>query len=169
MCGPVASRAVADALDAGGKTMPARTTPPAPRRDGELLVRFREGVAGGVKGATVTTRGGRVKAKLRGGSRVEKVVSETGTELSALAESLRVDPAVEFVEPNFIIARAQAVPSDERFSEQWALQNTGQAGGQVGADVRAADAWRETTGSSSTVVAVIDSGVDFTHPDLAGQ
>ncbi|HEV2761750.1 MAG TPA: S8 family serine peptidase, partial [Pyrinomonadaceae bacterium] len=148
---------------------PARAAYATPARAGELLVRFHEGVAESVKGAAVSTRGGRIKGKLRGESRVEKVEARPGTEPSVLAESLRVDPSVEFAEPNFLVTRAQVAPSDERFAEQWALRNTGQAGGEVGADVRAPVAWQETTGSASTVVSVIDSGVDFTHPDLAGQ
>jgi len=57
-------------------------------------------------------------------------------------------------------------PDDPRFSEQWALRNTGQNGGQYGSDIGVIAAWQKTTGSQSTVIAVIDSGIDFTHPDL---
>jgi RHS repeat-associated protein len=148
---------------------PARVstaTQTAPSREGELLVRFREGVAEAGKSAAVSTRGGRVRGRLRGESGVEKVEAQPGVNLRALAESLRVDPSVEFAEPNFIIARTQTLPNDERFAEQWALKNTGQGGGQMGADIAAAGAWQRVTGTTATVVAVLDSGVDFTHPDL---
>ena len=60
-------------------------------------------------------------------------------------------------------------PDDLRFNEQWALSNTGQAGGQFGSDIGVTTAWQTTTGSHTTVIAVIDSGIDFTHPDLANN
>ena len=60
----------------------------------------------------------------------------------------------------------EATPNDTRFGEQWALANTGQSSGTAGADIDATAAWDVTTGSGSIVVAVIDSGIDYTHPDL---
>jgi subtilisin family serine protease len=60
-------------------------------------------------------------------------------------------------------------PDDPRFSEQWSLRNTGQTGGHTGSDIDTATAWQTTRGSRATVVAVIDSGIDFTHPDLANN
>ncbi len=64
-------------------------------------------------------------------------------------------------------------PNDPSFSQQWFLQNTGQTiGGQtgtVGADISATTAWDLTTGSSTVVVSVWDSGYDLTHPELAGK
>jgi len=57
-------------------------------------------------------------------------------------------------------------PNDTRYAEQWDYHNTGQLGGTVGADINAESAWSVTTGSMRTVVAVLDSGIDYTHPDL---
>ncbi|GAC1445980.1 MAG: hypothetical protein NVSMB56_01020 [Pyrinomonadaceae bacterium] len=57
-------------------------------------------------------------------------------------------------------------PNDPQFSDQWALQNTGANDGKEGADISALKAWTKTTGSEKVVVAVLDSGVDYTHPDL---
>jgi subtilisin family serine protease len=63
------------------------------------------------------------------------------------------------------------VPDDPLFRLQWALQNTGQVfgglAGTPGADVGAPEAWQRTTGSAAVTVAVVDSGVDAAHPDLA--
>jgi subtilisin family serine protease len=78
-------------------------------------------------------------------------------------------PQVEFAEPNFLISKSDLTPNDAQFNEQWALRNTGQNGGQYGADINASGAWQTTTGSPATVIAVIDSGIDFTHPDLANN
>jgi subtilisin family serine protease len=74
------------------------------------------------------------------------------------------------VEPNLAGAMAPAsVPNDPSFSSQYALNNTGQTGGTSDADIDAPEAWNITTGFTGTVVGVIDSGVDYTHPDLAAN
>jgi subtilisin family serine protease len=75
---------------------------------------------------------------------------------------------VAYTEPNRII-RQDALPNDPRYGELYGLDNTGQTGGTPGADIDAPAAWRYTTGSSSVVVAVIDSGIDYTHQDLVGN
>jgi thermitase len=60
-------------------------------------------------------------------------------------------------------------PNDPMFDEQWALNNTGQNGGKEKAHVDALKAWLKTKGSDKVVVAVLDSGVDYTHPDLVSN
>ena len=75
---------------------------------------------------------------------------------------------VAYVEPDFAI-RSAAIPNDPSYSRLWGLTNTGQSGGNVGADIDATTAWETTTGSDDVVIAVIDSGVDYTHPDLSGN
>lgn len=62
-----------------------------------------------------------------------------------------------------------ALPNDPMFEEQWALNNVGQAGGTEKADVRALKAWLKTQGSEDVVIAVLDTGVDYTHPDLVSN
>lgn len=71
----------------------------------------------------------------------------------------------QYVEHNFLML-PNAIPNDPSFGSQWALNNTGQTGGVASADIDALTAWNTTTGSSGVVVGVIDSGVDYTHPDL---
>ncbi len=61
------------------------------------------------------------------------------------------------------------MPNDPMFSDQWALNNAGQDGGKEKADIRALLAWAKNQGSSDVVVAVLDSGVDYTHPDLVAN
>src|SRR4051794_30252113 len=59
------------------------------------------------------------------------------------------------------LVRPAAIPNDTRFGEQWDLRNTGQVGGKAGADIHTSQAWDVTTGSTRTVVAVMDTGVDY--------
>jgi subtilisin family serine protease len=75
---------------------------------------------------------------------------------------------VEYVEPDFVIT-GQALPNDPSFGQLWGLHNTGQSGGVVDADIDAPEAWNVTTGSRNVVIAVIDTGVDYTHRDLAAN
>jgi serine protease len=81
---------------------------------------------------------------------------------------LRNDPAIQYVEPNYI-QHAFATPNDPRFNELYGLHNTGQTGGTADADIDAVEAWDNSVGSRSVVVAVIDTGVDYNHPDLAAN
>lgn len=59
-----------------------------------------------------------------------------------------------------------ATPDDTLFSQMWGLHNTGQTGGTADADIDAPEAWDLITDSSSVVIAIVDSGVNYNHPDL---
>ena len=76
--------------------------------------------------------------------------------------------SVAYTEPNYYV-QLLGEPNDTRVDELWGLNNTGQTGGTVDADIDAFEAWDITTGNGSTVIAVIDTGVDWTHPDLAAN
>ncbi len=137
-----------------------------PFREGELLVRFRPGVSRHNQEILIATHGARKKKDLQGESGIEKLELPSGRDPRTVALQLLLSQEVEFAEPNFLIAKDDVVANDARFNEQWALRNTGQNGGQFGSDINATGAWSTTTGSPSTVIAVVDSGIDFTHPDL---
>jgi subtilisin family serine protease len=79
--------------------------------------------------------------------------------------TLVTSPFVDYVEPNYL-RHLLVDPNDTRLSELWALKNTGQSGGTADADIDAPEAWDIFTGSPDTIVAVIDSGIDYSHPDL---
>src|SRR5262249_24208374 len=55
------------------------------------------------------------------------------------------------------------------FSSEWGLNNTGQSGGTPDADIDAPEAWDTATGTGRVTVAVIESGIDYNHPDLAAN
>ncbi len=77
-------------------------------------------------------------------------------------------PAVEFIEPNYVL-HALEIPNDPLFSQLWGMRNAGQTGGTAGADIQAENAWDVFTGSSDVVVGIIDTGLDYNHPDLAAN
>lgn len=76
--------------------------------------------------------------------------------------------AVKFWEPNAVLP-LQLTPNDSSYASLWGLNNTGQTGGTIDADIDAPEAWNISTGSSEIVVAIIDTGVDYTHSDLAAN
>lgn len=79
------------------------------------------------------------------------------------------DPDVEYAEPNYIVT-SQRTPNDPFFLSQWGLDNAGRLGGtSSGADIKAPAAWDITTGNSNVIVAVLDTGVDYTHEDLSAN
>ena len=94
-----------------------------------------------------------------------------GHVLRAVA-ALRAQPGVRYAEPDYMMQLA-ATPDDSSFGQQWGLQNTGQVvngiKGTPGADINATTSWNVATDSRSVVVAELDSGVDYRHPDLAAN
>src|SRR5262249_31070114 len=80
----------------------------------------------------------------------------------------RANPNVLYAEPDYRLS-IDRMPNDPAFGDLWGLNNTGQTGGTPDADIDAPEAWDQTTGSASTLVAVLDTGIDYTHPDLAAN
>lgn len=88
---------------------------------------------------------------------------------------MKQNPDVEYAEPNYIVYIA-ITPNDTLFKYQYALHNSGQEIGIPGspqgktrADIKAPSAWEETKGNEEVLIAVIDSGVDFEHPDIKNK
>src|SRR5262249_27042263 len=91
---------------------------------------------------------------------------------STMVSELASRPDLAYVEPNYLVY-AVAIPNDPRFGELWGLRNTGQTiqgfSGTAGADISASSAWDVSTGSRANVVTVVDTGIDYTHPDLSAN
>lgn len=76
--------------------------------------------------------------------------------------------SMKVVEPDYVVF-AQLTPNDPSFSSLWGLHNTGQTRGTEDADIDAPEAWEVSRGADSVVVGVIDTGIDYNHPDLAAN
>jgi subtilisin family serine protease len=75
---------------------------------------------------------------------------------------------VEFAEPEYKKTLLW-MPNDSQFGKQWHYHNTGQNGGTAGCDIHLPEAWDIAKGNPSVVVAVIDGGIKYDHPDLAAN
>jgi subtilisin family serine protease len=96
------------------------------------------------------------------------VTVAAGTTVADAVTYFAGQPGVIAVGPDEII-QIQRTPNDPSFGSLWGLNNTGQSGGTADADIDAAEAWDISTGTRATIVAVIDTGVDYNHPDLAAN
>ncbi|MGI6416680.1 MAG: S8 family serine peptidase [Thermoguttaceae bacterium] len=88
-----------------------------------------------------------------------------GADVLQTVQRLTGRPGIAYAEPNWLVSIA-AIPNDPSLSELWGMHNTGQNGGTEDADIDAPEAWDTATGSLKTVVGVVDTGIDYTHPDL---
>lgn len=78
-------------------------------------------------------------------------------------------PGVSYAQQDYVLTASIAPPNDPGFTQLWGLHNTGQTGGTADVDIDALEAWDVATNANSVVVAVLDTGIDFTHPDLAAN
>ena len=140
------------------------TPPQQPYRAGELLIKFKNESSASAANAQVS--------RIKRSGRLEHVRLAAGMDVDGMRRWYARQPNVEYAEPNYIVRKA-AVPNDSFFDEQWALRNSGQSvsgtRGTVGADIGATAAWNRHTGNGSVTVAVVDTGIDYLHPDLAAN
>jgi thermitase len=139
----------------------------------EVLVKFRPGVSEEVIAQITTRLNDRVEDEIEAVAGLVAIDDLDNLQAESIAAEYGALPEVEYAEPSYQISLnhegggfKHVHPNDARFSEQWALDNHGQNGGKEGADIGALRAWVTTTGDDDIVVAVLDSGVDYTHSDL---
>ncbi|WP_273021404.1 S8 family serine peptidase [Rheinheimera sp.] len=143
--------------------------------DNAILVMFKPGVSKqerqnliqkqGASLRQLDEQGRDMKMRYVADGRIVKVLVPKGTDKDTLIKRLSVHPAVAVAEPDYPL-HALATPDDPDFGQLWGLLNTGQNSGTAGADIKATDAWDISTGSHEVVIGVIDSGMDYNHPDL---
>ncbi|MEE8452775.1 MAG: S8 family serine peptidase [Thermoguttaceae bacterium] len=98
----------------------------------------------------------------------QTVVRSSGVSLTSVSDWLKNNEYVVSYEID-VARQLQMTPNDASYSQLWGLNNTGQSGGTADADIDAPEAWDISTGSSDIVVAVIDTGVNYNHQDLAAN
>jgi len=135
--------------------------------EGELLVKFKSGVVAQSL-RTHRSLGAAVVRRFSVVPNLQHVKLPANLSVRDAVVRYMSDPNVEYAEPNYI-RRISKVSLDPYFDpQQWALQNTGTfADGIAGDDIKAPGAWDTTTGISNVVIAVLDTGIDYTHQDLA--
>ncbi len=173
------------------KSTNTSTAPPflSSQRGPEIMVRFREGTSREAIRQVTARLNDTVEDEIESVDGLVAVDDLDNADPEAVASFYRsMSDVVEYAEANNEIklepeygkfsndSRADDesellagnVPDDPMFVEQWSLANTGQREGKAEADINALLAWeKKTTGSDKVVVAVLDSGVDYRHPDLA--
>jgi len=160
------------------KVKPAVNTSGEP----EVLVRFKPGASLEDIRRIAETKNDTVEDEIESVPGLVAIDDNDNADAEATAEEYsELEGIVEYAQPNYQISLddpsaatlADALyrsptgqPNDPQFGQQWALNNLGQDGGKERADIDALKAWLKTRGSDKVVVAVLDTGVDYTHSDL---
>ncbi|MDF0652826.1 MAG: S8 family serine peptidase [Nitrospira sp.] len=149
----------------GGARHPARYVP------GEVLVKFRDDASSSAitsLNASVSTQ--ELKVLSVTGKMIHQYKLKGVLSVDEAVQKYRSNPAVEFAEPNYLYW-PKTIPDDAQFGTLWGLHNIGQVvngtAGRADADIDAPEAWDISTGSPNVIIAVIDSGIAYDHPDLA--
>ena len=133
----------------------------------ELIVRFKKGLSKEDVQALIAATGATIKTYIEA---LNYYVLSLPLHLS-ITDALRWyrrQDVIDQAEPNYLIP-LKTVPNDPDFFMQWALHNTEQTGGTDDADIDAAESWDIEQGQEQVVIAIIDTGVDYTHEDLAAN
>ncbi len=169
--GAVLERPPIPGLPSGGLVKDAVAGPPrsasttasvdwlAPAEPDRVLVVF-DDTQSGIERVSFSSQVAQGGGEVSGWQRAKDAASvdvPAGESRSTFAEQLQADPAVAWVQPLYRY-QAQFVPDDPLYAGQWGLKKIGMEA-----------AWDTTLGASAVTVAVVDTGVDLTHPDLAGQ
>lgn len=140
------------------RTVIATESLPVEAGGGQLLVRYQDGTPEILKSNARAQVGGELVTRYTLVPELELLSLTTSSQNTLqAAEALNRLVYVDFAESD-IIVQASLLPDDPYFGSQWGLSA-----------VRAPQAWDITTGNSNEVVAVLDSGMDLSHPDLAAN
>jgi subtilisin family serine protease len=141
-------------------------------RPGELIIKFKQRTGLAERSRLLDAVGARVLHRFESNGavfvRIPKAL--TTARLKAVADWLLSHQLVDYVEPNATIRAFSVLPNDPEFGKLYGLHNTGEIPSSTSdADIDAPEAWEKGVGSHNIRVAVIDSGIDYTHPDLSAN
>lgn len=125
-------------------------------KDDEILVKFKP-KASEEKKRSLHKKHGSQKLKEFPDLRLHLLKLKKGMGVEEGIKQYKADGEVEYAEPNYLL-EVQTTPNDPEFGDLWGMSK-----------INTAAAWDVTTGNDSVVVAVIDTGIDYTHPDLQGN
>ncbi|MGB7295083.1 MAG: S8 family peptidase [Candidatus Aminicenantales bacterium] len=141
---------------------------------GQVLIRFKPSLGTQLIEGTLALYGAETIKRIPP-LNIYQVRIHAGISVEEMTSALSRNPDVESACPNYIV-RITVTPNDTLFRYQYALNNTGQDFGAPGsptgkakADIRATAGWEETNGDAATIIAVIDTGIDFGHPELKNK
>ncbi|ASC74339.1 putative peptidase S8 [Halomicronema hongdechloris C2206] len=143
-----------------------------PIKAGEVIIKFKSGAS--LAGADQLQNGLQASVLATASGDALQLWQIDGMTTAEAIAAYQDHPLVEYIEPNAIYTlqggptntpTTPPLPNDPDLSDQWGLHNTGQTGGIPDVDIDAPEAWQQSTGNT-VVVGVIDSGIDYTHPDL---
>ena len=128
----------------------------------ELLVQFKSDVVTAEQSQIIAATGAKVMQRLGKQQRFTRIKLKEGQSFQQAMSLYQADPNVASVQPNFLYY-AQTVPNDADYDQLWGLSNPNPNGYDVDAEL----AWDHITNCDSNIVAVLDTGIDYTHQDLA--
>ncbi len=179
----VASLAVIGGVSASPKDPSVQQyTPDQKFVTGEVLVQYKSGVSESAALSSSKTMGkGQAKAlsfRAEGKGPIYLVKLKKAQDVENTIKMIESNPDVDYAQPNYIY-HATVAPNDTNYGEQWGMKNSAQTispetyatnnPGTSGKDIDAESAWGLITDCSSVTVAVVDTGVDYNHPDLSGN
>src|SRR2546430_3274132 len=136
-------------------------------RQDRILVKPKSGILSGL-GNLHALVGAQVLQSYPGIGNLQVVKAPATASITDFISTYRRSGLVEYAEPDYQVQALQA-PNDFRYGDGslWGLHNTGLYGGTPGADISAEAAWDIQNNAANVIVAVIDTGVRYTHEDLA--
>lgn len=158
----------------------------ARRAEPEILVRFKPGVSLAEIKRIVLGNNDKLEDEIESVNGLVSIDDLDNADADEAAEQYSaMSDLVEYAQPNYqitldpadsavsrrdlLLRNTSGRPNDPQFNQQWSLNNLGQDGGKERADIDALQAWLKTRGSDKVVVAVLDTGIDYTHKDLASN
>jgi subtilisin family serine protease/PKD repeat protein len=152
---------------------------PQKKAPDQLIIKFKNGIEPdqnflktyGLKSANKILKNHKFSNQLQnnikktGLDRLYVAQAQHNSSVDSIIKDLDQDSQVEYAEPNYIIENNLILPNDSGFSNLWGMHNAGQTAGTPDADIDMPETW-DITQSSNITVGIIDTGIDYNHPDL---